>query len=451
VRRALGILLLVCNSTVNAASFSSFGELINKAIAHFSTGIGLTEIFLAPSDIYGLKGEFGCGSWSGSVDFSAGPATCSEAGLSMESAKRSATFDELVFNFFVGSVWSYKNTGAPVSVSYFWKIDEVGNSEYPYLVSREVLKPSDNPLFGRTYLNASGQRVGADIFTLRTGHEFVFAFEGIFPDEDNFGRVTADNFVFSRKSALTADLLVDLTAGGLISAIDVTKKTVSPFFEILNSIPGSTCRECQVRKAISDGEEQAKIEQYRAMQDGIVRQCLAGGNSVDSCFNLVNGVYENFGVSFSDVPTDPKGLTILRENSPAYVGFEVSLPEFEEGRIVFPFLPEDIGDGDILTLWKDDVLIWATLGYELQNNVVYLAEIDAGLLSSFSGALSFILMSVGESQARIVLPDFSVSSITYVAAPVSETNQWAFFLVGFIFLIGTKFNGMARVAVSTKN
>lgn len=422
MRTSIFFLLILLNNT-SPANASTF-EFIDKAINYFSRASSLVDIYNAPVDTYGLTGNFGCGSWSLSVG-TGGGGSCSPSGLLILGPDQDEDFVPL------STSWSLLSKfESPINVSFKWNFmtrDPGGAFYDPLLVSSPVKRKLSSD-------QGSYSQRGNYLTTLLPRQTFtvgIDSFDGI------LGAAEANiySFVFSERSYLAQKFIEELVLDSIVSLIDFSRVPIFSPFEIVSSIGGSSCAACDVRRAISRGEEIARLESYEQLKEQVSEQCSAAGNSPQACSNFLNGAYKDFGVVFPGAGLTPSGLIILRENSPAYIGFEVQTPVFEEGDLVIPFLVENAGDGDALTIWRDGDLLWTTLGLELESGRLYFAQISAALLSDFQGNLSFILMSAGDSQAAIVLPDISITSLTFVPAPVPEVKRVHLFLLGCAFLL----------------
>ena len=119
----------------------------------------------------------------------------------------------------------------------------------------------------------------------------------------------------------------------------------------------------------------------------------------------------------------------LREQSPSSIGAYVEIPEDAE-TLAFDFLFSELGDGDWLTLFFNDTLLYSFLGSNFLGNELIHAEVPLGDLPGQSGWLAFRLNSVGERNAEVML-DNLVFQRSYA---VPEPGTLALLLLGMILL-----------------
>lgn len=117
---------------------------------------------------------------------------------------------------------------------------------------------------------------------------------------------------------------------------------------------------------------------------------------------------------------------VMKEASPDFV--IVPIANFDplpfSGDFYIPFFWEDIGDGDWLSIFLDDQLIWETSNDLYRQDELYFAGVDSSLFTGTHNLLTFTLNSQGDSNASVILAE----NYRYIDDPVKVPEPSALYL-----------------------
>lgn len=100
------------------------------------------------------------------------------------------------------------------------------------------------------------------------------------------------------------------------------------------------------------------------------------------------------------------GFELHDLGSPAFKGMELTFPaSMASPNLGFSFAFSNVGDGDWLSVSFDGVTLWEGLGTSFQPDELYDALIPTAGLAGQHGVLLFILTSVGQPNARVMIGD----------------------------------------------
>ena len=125
---------------------------------------------------------------------------------------------------------------------------------------------------------------------------------------------------------------------------------------------------------------------------------------------------------------------VMTEASPDFV--MVPITNFDplpfSGDFYIPFFWEDIGDGDWLSIFLDDQLIWETSNDSYRQNELYFAGVDSRLFTGTHNLLTFVLNSQGAANASVILAE----DYRYLDNPVEvpEPSPFYLLLLGLLLL-----------------
>lgn len=105
----------------------------------------------------------------------------------------------------------------------------------------------------------------------------------------------------------------------------------------------------------------------------------------------------------SGIVEEDGDIVTMREGSPAAISQTIDL-EPQTVAIQFEYLFENGGDGDVLAVYWDEVLLWRRVGADFDGSAfVPSAPVDISAYRGTTGVLSFALESVGEANSVVML------------------------------------------------
>jgi len=123
----------------------------------------------------------------------------------------------------------------------------------------------------------------------------------------------------------------------------------------------------------------------------------------------------------------------LKESSPVMVGRELTVP-VGASSLSFDFDFLNLGDGDWLTVFFEDRLLWSFTGTDFFGDEMR-AVIDISEFAGQSGMFYFTLNSVGDRNADLLISNIEFSSYIAAGAEVPEPSSSALVLAALVMLL----------------
>jgi len=123
------------------------------------------------------------------------------------------------------------------------------------------------------------------------------------------------------------------------------------------------------------------------------------------------------GCSYSDV------YRTLIESSPSAVSTELVIPD-DVTTFMFDYVFGNTGDGDWISLYFEDELLWELSGLSISSGLVGTAFVDIRDFLGTTGELTFLLNSVGESNL-----EFAFANLRFISASSSVPLPPSIFLL----------------------
>lgn len=392
----------------------------------------LSKVWNAPV-VNGLNGQFGCDNWQ-----LTGTGDCSSSGLNLTSGDSGDFLNDIsvpeeaswTLNY-TGAPLQEGGTSVPIFVAFSWNyesFDRDGPAYDPARISRPIN-------FDLSQSTGPAVQSGANTIPLSPGETISFTISTV---DGWLGPASISFNSFSFKSAQPS---LEIAIEGTKAALQIAADKLVPlagkvlgagslFIDIPSSTqhcgPGTFCHMDIVEKWNTEQSDAA----FEKFKDELEKKCIAATGSADCGYK----------------PEDPRNLLItepgvvLKENSPAHISFNVdfgALPE--DGEVQIPFMPEVVGDGDVLSIWLDKKMLWGSFGMNLEAGELYIARIAAADLSEVRGELNVILLSTGAAQAQYYFPSIDKTGL-FVFAPVPEPKSYLLIMAGLSLLSLVKRN-----------